>query len=300
VNDQFDLLWRLAELDSPTPDEGGFCDYLVRTLTDVIPNLSLTRIGDSLIAWRGKPRTALFAHIDTTGFTLGYDRVLIPLGSPAAIPGDRLREVGRCGEGNVVEKSNSRLPKLGGPDIGQPGSRWVYDRELSLDDGTISGPYLDNRAGVWASIQALSVCSDVAVAFTVGEEHSGRGANVCGQFVVGELGITQSLISDITWASKHVQCGKGPAVSLRDQYAPRQRYLDKVLELAEASGLGFQREIESKGGSDGSYIQESGIPLDWVFVGAPEENAHSSNEKLAASDLSQMAELLIFIVQNLE
>ena len=107
------------------------------------------------------------------------------------------------------------------------------------------------------------------------------------------------MIADLTWHTKHIKCGRGVAVSLRDSCLPRQRYLDRVLALAETSGLPFQREIESSGGSDGAALDRSGVPLDWVFVGAPEKGAHTARERVHVGDLQGMAALLVHLVNGL-
>jgi putative aminopeptidase FrvX len=133
----------------------------------------------------------------------------------------------------------------------------------------------------------------------VGEEHSGRGAAVCGRIVAEELGIRQALISDITWHTEHIHRGRGPAVSLRDRFVPRQIFLERVLELADASRIPFQREIESEGSSDGGYLERTGVPIDWCFVGAPQENSHTPREVVQWSDLQAMVELHAYLVDRL-
>jgi putative aminopeptidase FrvX len=296
MNDPFELLWSMSKIDSPSGDEGPLCDFIEALLPSVLSDIRLTRIGDSLVVWRGDPKTALFSHIDTTGFTLGNDKVLVPLGSPTPKDGDPIRQTDTPGRGHTVARPSAGVTKLRGAARVEPGTRWVYDKVLELKEGVICGPYLDNRAGVWAALQVLMSCRNAAVAFTVGEESSGHGALVCGEYLYKELQISQSFISDITWHTKHIRCGSGPAISLRDRFAPRQRFLDKVLQAAESSGIVFQREIESDGGSDGSYLLKSAIPMDWVFIGAPEEHAHSSAEKLHAADLLGMVELIAHLV----
>jgi len=159
---------------------------------------------------------------------------------------------------------------------------------------------MDNRGGVYAALRCLSQCDSIAIAFTTGEEHSGNGASVCAGVLYRDLGITQALISDITWHTEHIKCGQGVAISLRDRTVPRQRFLNQVLGIAERSGIPFQREIESAGGSDGGYIQRSGNPIDWVFVGAPEKDPHTAREEMSLSDLESMTEMLGALVRGLK
>lgn len=295
-----DLLWRLLATDGPSGDEGALADWLEAHLGREWPDVRCERLGDSVIAVRGeRPGVAVFAHTDTTGFTLGYDRELIPIGGPAPRDKEPLRPAGASDIGNRLKVRKSGGWKLRGGTEAQPGSRWVYATEPKRDGDEIISPYLDNRAGVWAALQVLARCPSVAVAFTVGEELSGQGAFVCARRLFEQFGITQALISDITWHTAHIHCGDGVAISLRDRFVPRQRFLNCVLALAEASGIPFQREIESSGGSDGGSIERSGVPMEWVFVGAPEKKPHTSRERVTISDLRGMADLLTFLVNGL-
>jgi putative aminopeptidase FrvX len=168
-----------------------------------------------------------------------------------------------------------------------------------VNGDSVTGPYLDNRAGVWNALQVLDRCNDVAIVFTPGEEHSGRGALIGARLIYQELNITRALISDITWHTKGVKCGKGPAVSFRDRSVPRQRFLNEVLTAATDSGVPYQREVESDGGSDGSQIERSTFPIDWVFVGAPQKRPHTTREKCIIADLQAMADLYAHLVPAL-
>ena len=47
-------------------------------------------------------------------------------------------------------------------------------------------------------------------------------------------------------------------------------------------------EVENAGGSDGNGLQKSDYPWDWCFVGAPEDNAHSPDEKVHKKDIQSM------------
>jgi putative aminopeptidase FrvX len=294
------LLWRLLATDGPSGDEGALADWLENYVAREWPDVRCERLGDSIIAVRGeRPAVAVFAHTDTTGFTLGYDRELIPIGGPEPRDKEPLRPAGGPDMGNRLKKPKGGGWRLSGKTDVLPGSRWVYATEPKREGDEITAPYLDNRAGIWASLQVLGRCPNVAIAFTVGEELSGQGAFVCARRLFEAHGITQALISDITWHTAHVHGGDGVAVSLRDRFVPRRRFLDRVLALAETSGIPFQREIESSGGSDGGSIERSGVPMEWVFVGAPEKKPHTSRERLAISDLRGMADLLVYLVHGL-
>jgi putative aminopeptidase FrvX len=291
-------LQELQEIEGVSGDEGRVADFVAATLAGV-GGASVRRIGDNLIVTRGAPRVALLAHMDTVGFTLGYDDELIRVGSPHVEGGEAVRSTigGETWRGTVVKDQDGT--RLAGAEGAPPGSRWVYDAPLRREGDVIAGAYLDNRAGVWSAMRVVERCADVAVAFTVGEEHSGRGAALCGRILCDELGIHQALISDITWHTEHIFRGRGPAISLRDRFVPRQRFLDRVLQLAEASGIPYQREIESDGSSDGGILERAGLPIDWCFVGAPQEHPHTPREIVQWSDLEKMVELYVCLVERL-
>jgi len=294
----FDDLRALVAIEGTSGDEGRVVAAVADRVAS-LPGIQSQRLQDNLIVWQGQPRVALFAHLDTVGFTLGYDRELVRIGGPHVAGGEALR----CTAGEVTYRG--RLAKRGdtwildGAPDARSGSRWVYDARLELDGVEVHGPYLDNRAGVWSALEVLRACDHVAVAFTANEEHSGRGAATCARWLYDHLQVHQALISDITWHTRYIRRGRGPAVSLRDRNVPRQAYLERVLAAAEASGIPFQREIEADGSSDGGAIERSGVPMDWLFVGAPEEASHTPAEVLDLNDLRDMAALTAYLVRAL-
>ena len=300
VEYSLDLLWELLAQDSPAGDEGPLTDWLESWLRQETPEAAVERLGDSLVVTRGAaPKVAVFAHLDTTGWTLGYDKQLIRIGGPAGKPGDAVRPVRRPDAGCTLAQRKDGTWKVSGSLDAAPGSRVVYAAVPELKDDQITAPYLDNRAGIWAALHVLKSCPSVVLALSVQEETGSHGAGVTARRLYETHGITQALIADLTWDTKHIKRGQGVAVSLRDSRVPRQSYLNRVLALAEQSGLPFQREIESSGGSDGAGIDRSGVPIDWVFVGAPEKAPHTSRERVHTGDLQSMAALLVYLVNGL-
>jgi putative aminopeptidase FrvX len=291
-------LEQLLRIEGPSGDEGAVADFVEREL-ERIPGLRCQRRGDVLLAIRGEPRVGVMAHLDTVGFTLGYKRRLIRIGSPEARHGTSLR----CRHGDRVYRGKIRvrdkIPYLAGETNAPPGSRWVFDAPPARDGDLLRGAYFDNRAGVWSALRVAEQCRDVALAFTVCEEQSGRGALIAARWLWEELHIGRVLVSDITWDTEHVHCGDGPAISLRDQFVPRQRLLDAIVSLAGKSGIPHQLEIESSGSSDGGVVERSGFPIDWCFIGAPEEAPHTPEEAIRFSDLEGMAALYVYLLEHM-
>ena len=53
------------------------------------------------------------------------------------------------------------------------------------------------------------------------------------------------------------------------------------------------------GGSDGNALQKSDYPWDWCFVGAPEDNVHSPDEKVHKKDIQSMLDLYKKLMKKL-
>ena len=81
-----------------------------------------------------------------------------------------------------------------------------------------------------------------------------------------------------------------------DRNDPRAK---EIIELAKDSGIQFQLEVESAGGSDGTSLQKSDLPIDWCFIGAPEDNVHTPDEKVHKFDIMTMVELYAYLMKHL-
>ncbi len=300
MNITLDTLLALLAVPGPSGDEGAISDFVAQTIAEELPDVRVHRIGDNLVATKGTaPRVAIFAHTDTTGYTLGYDSALIPIGGPSAEDGDELRSAdGVTGTLRRKSKSGARLRRVENGKA-EPGGRFVYARAPKVKNGVVTAPYLDNRAGVWCALRALEAAPNIAVAFTTGEEMHGHGARVCADYIYREHGITQAIIADLTWHTDDTPVGKGVVVSLRDAFCPRQSFLDRVLVVARDSGVPYQCEVQANGSSDGGHILRSSVPMDWVFVGAPEKAPHTAKEQADLSDLNAMTDLLVVLAEKL-
>ena len=86
---------------------------------------------------------------------------------------------------------------------------------------------------------------------------------------------------------------------MRDSGIPRRKYINKIVKLAKESNINFQLEVESSGGSDGNEIQKSPYPIDWCFIGAPEQNVHSPKEKVHKNDIQSMVDIYKYLMERL-
>ena len=158
---------------------------------------------------------------------------------------------------------------------------------------------MDNRLGVWNALRLCETIKDGAIVFSCWEEHGGGSVPFLAKFLYDGYKIRQTLISDITWVTEGVKPGKGVVVSLRDTGIPRKKFIDKIIRLAKESGIDFQLEVESSGGSDGTELQKQPYPIDWCFIGAPEDFVHSPDEKVHKADIKSMLGLYSFLLEKL-
>ena len=90
------LLKQLCEIAAPSGDEVAMKEFLLKYIRKeskkwkVKPEIFQDDLQDCLVLKFGKPRTAIFAHIDSIGFTVRYQNQLLPIGSPDADSGTLL------------------------------------------------------------------------------------------------------------------------------------------------------------------------------------------------------------------
>lgn len=306
-----ELLKKLVEIRGASGDESLVKDFLINHVKENcskwISQPELVHgdpFQDCLILVFGKPRTAIYAHMDSIGFTVGYGKDLIKIGGPRTIDGMQL--VG-CDSQGEIETELMVIDEEDGGKLLQ----YVYDREL--DRGTIltfkpnfretdefiQSPYMDNRLGIWNALKVAETLENGAIVFSTYEEHGGNTVGFCAKYLLDNYGVRQALISDITWVTHGVKHGGGVAISMRDSGIPRKTYLNKIIDLAKESGIAFQLEVESAGGSDGTMLQKSDLPIDWCFIGAPEDHVHSPDEKVFKYDIMTMVELYKYLIKHL-
>lgn len=300
------ILNELLELKGVSGDESATSQFLYKyvekqkKIWNVSPKIFFGEdFHDCLLLKFGNPRTAVFAHIDTIGFMSRYDNQLIPVGGPEIIPGTWL----------VGEDSLGAIRcRLQGDEEGlfhdfprgiEPGTRLSFEQNIRIDSEFIEAAYLDNRLGVYNALKLCETLENGWVVFSTYEEHGGGSMPFLLKFIQDNSPIKQALISDITWVTEGVKHHEGVAISIRDKFIPRRKFLDKIISIAKESQVPFQLEVENYGGSDGREIQHSPYAIDWCFIGAPEDQVHSPNEKVSLADLNSMIELYKILMEKL-
>ncbi len=255
---------------------------------------------DCLLLVFGKPRTAVFAHLDAIGFTVRYNKELIKIGGPRTENGYAL--VGKDSIGKIecrlnVAKDN-KLSYTFNREIDR-GTSLTFKPDFRESVSHVQCCYLDNRLGVWNALKVAETLKNGIIAFSCWEEQGGGSVEYLARFIYKKFKVRQALISDITWVTEGIKAGKGVAISMRDSGLPRRSYVEKIISIAQKNKLTFQLEVEGSGGSDGNALQRSPYPFDWCFVGAPEEQVHSPNEKVHKDDIQSMTKMYQVLMKEL-
>ena len=305
-----ELLKQLIAVRSASGDESAIKSFILNHIESAKKDWTIQpeiihgeEFQDAIILVFGKPRTAIFAHIDTIGFTVGYGKDLIKIGGPKTMDGIEL--VGKDSRGEietelmVIDEENERH------------LQYIYDRELDrgtiltfkpdfrINDTYVQSPYLDNRLGVWNALEVAKTLTNGIIVFSTYEEHGGGTVGYLGRYIFERYGVRQALISDITWVTAGVKHGAGVAISMRDSGIPRRSYLNRIIEIARNTNIPFQLEVESAGGSDGTALQRSDVAFDWCFIGAPEDHVHTPDEKVFLNDINSMVNLYQVLMHQL-
>jgi putative aminopeptidase FrvX len=304
---QMKLLKQLCEIHAPSGEEKKMKDFLLKYIQKEKKNWKEEpeiyhgeEFQDCIVLKFGKPRTAIFAHMDSIGFTVRYQNQLLPVGSPDAEMGTRL--VGEDSLGPIecileFDKDNRAFYTFGRQI--ERGTSLTYKIDYRDTKSFIQTPYLDDRLGVYAALKVAETLKDGVIVFSCWEEHGGGSVPYLAKFIYERWQVKQALIADITWVSDGIDPGKGVVISLRDRNIPRRTFVDRIIAIAKKRKMKFQLEVEGTGSSDGRELQLSPYPFNWCFIGAPEQNPHTPDEKVHKDDIKSMIELYEVLMKDL-
>lgn len=301
------LLRQLCEIHAPSGNESGMTEFVL----DYVNRRSRgwkfhpeifhgDAFQDCIILKFGTPRTAVFAHMDSVGFTVRYFDQLVPIGSPEAPAGTLLVGNDALGaiecelqydhEGHAAYRFGRAIER---------GTDLTYKVNFHSKGDFVESASLDNRVGVYVALKLAETLRDGVICFSCGEEHGGGTIPFLIRHVFESWGVRQTLVADVTWSTDGVHPGEGPVISLRDRHIPRRNYINKICKLAEKWGLPHQHEVEGSGSSDGRELQASPYPIDWCFVGVSQERPHSPAERVYKGDVDQMVAFYEYLMEHL-
>lgn len=300
------LLKEMCSTHAPSGDETNMTKFVLNYIKTNQKNWKVkpkvfagTGFQDSIVLVFGKPRTAIFAHLDSIGFTVRYGKELIKIGGPRTENGWKL--VGQDSKGKIectLKVESEKLSYLFSREI-ERGTMLTFKPNWREDKNFIQSCYLDNRLGVWNALHVSETLENGIIAFSCWEETGGGSVEYLAKFIYEKYKVSQALISDITWITPGVTHGKGCVISLRDSGLPRRSYVNKIISLAKKCKIPYQLEVEGSGGSDGNVLQRSAYPIDWCFVGAAEDHVHTPNEKVHKADIKGMLDLYSYLMKNM-
>ena len=305
-----ELLKTLCHIEAPSGSEQNMTEFILNYIKinqdswKVKPDLFYgDGFQDCIVLVFGKPNTAIFAHIDSIGYTVKYNNEVVKIGGPSTKEGIVL--VGQDSQGRIEEELQHKTDKdgnktlfIGGREV-ERGTTLTFKADYRETDDFVQCCYMDNRLGVWNALKVAEKLENGIICFSAWEEHGGGSVGYLAKFIYEKYGVKQALISDITWVTEGVEHAKGVAISIRDSGIPRRTYINRIIDLAKASNIPFQLEVENAGGSDGNALQRSPYPFDWCFIGAPEDFVHTPNEKVHKSDIESMTQMYDYLMINL-
>jgi putative aminopeptidase FrvX len=301
------LLKQLCEVQGLSGNEGKVSDFLLNYIKKekkkwkIEPQIFHGEgFQDAIVLVFGKPRTAIFVHMDSIGFTVRYFNQLLPVGSPDAEEGTKL--VGEDSLGKIeceleYDKEHRAYYKFGRPI--ERGTDLHYKVDFKETTTYVESAYLDNRLGIYTALQVAENLKDGILVFGGWEEHGGGSVSFLTKFIYDNWKIHKALIADITWVTDGVFPGSGVAISMRDRNIPRRKFVNEIISIAEKRKVKFQIEVEGGGSSDGREVQQSPYPIDWCFVGAPSQNPHTPHEKVHKQDIATMIKLYSHLMKDL-
>jgi putative aminopeptidase FrvX len=304
-----ELLKKLCAIRAVSGDERGMTDFVLNYIGETEKNWKVKpkvihgdEFHENIILVFGKnPRTAIFAHLDSIGFTVRYGKQLVKVGGP--IIENNIKLVGSDSQGEIecklkVGKKNQSFGYKFNREIDR-GTNLTFKPDFRETKNHVQCCYMDNRLGIWNALKVAETLEEGIIVFSTREEHGGGAVSYVGKYIQEKYGVRQALISDITWVTEGVQHGKGVTISMRDRGLPRRTYLERIINIAKETDIPFQLEVEGSGGSDGLELQSSPYPWEWVFVGAPEDHVHSPDEIVHKGDIKSMTDLYEVLMKKL-
>lgn len=314
----FELLKKLTTAFGPSGRETGIADTLealcapyAQCRRDAMGNLIAHKPGS------GK-RILIAAHMDSIGFVATYveEGNFIRVGAlgginPLQVLNQRVRfESGITGVFRADADADLKaltLDKCYIDTCGLPvalGETAVFEGELLQCGDTITGPYLDNRAGCAVGVKLLELAqnsnADLYVAFTTQEEVGCRGAGTAAFAVEPELAVAIDVTqcTDVPGtAQKITAMGKGPVIKILDRGSIAHPMMNQLLrDSAAALGISVQYQAATAGGTDAGAVSTSrgGVPTGNLAIAT--RGIHSPNESCSAQDAEQCARLLAELV----
>lgn len=189
----------------------------------------------------------------------------------------------------------------------QPGDFAVFDGTYVAQNGTVCGPYLDNRIGCVTLMLLLEqleqTAYDVYVVFSVQEEVGLRGAGAAAFGIDPDCAIVVDVTDtgDIPEVKTKmaVSMGAGPAIKRMDRAVIcSPQIVRRLEEVAAHESIAVQHEILLAGGTNTAPLQRTRAGVLAGALSIPTRYLHSPTELCAERDVLDAVKLLKAFVEH--
>ena len=309
------LLEKLTMCVSPSGREGTITDIIREELKYFCDEIYTDTLGNLICHKKGKgKKLMLAAHMDEIGFMVNYidDNGFLRFSTIGGIL--KYNSINSTveftnGEKGKISYENKENPSSVGfekmyIDIGaenkedaekrvQIGDMASYGGNFTLIGNKVMAKALDDRAGSWALIRAMQSVketpNDIYAVFTVQEEVGCRGAKTAAAQINPDIAVAidVSNVGDTPESMElNLALGKGPAIKIKDaSFIIHEKVKNFLLDAAKKSGIPFQLEAASFGGTDTGAIHLTGGGIPAGTISIPTRYIHSPNEVIDKNDL---------------
>jgi endoglucanase len=325
-----ELIRKLTEAYGPSGRESVVHGLILEELSNYIDGYKFDAVGN-LLVWKygSSGKKILFdAHSDEIGLVVtnitekGFLRVDAVGGVlPQTFVGHRVRFANTVGvvyvEGETEEERKKNWTNLTLDnmfvDIGAKsyeeakskvpiGSFGVYDSHFFEMGDYLVSKAMDDRIGCAVIVELfkrLKSCPNTIIgSFSVQEEVGLVGASVAAYTLVPDvciaIDVTDSADYPKAFKRHAMVLGKGPAIKVKDKASISNRMIvEKLVELAEASGIPYQMEVLAFGGTNAAALQRTRAGVASATVSIPTRYVHSPSEMVCKDDVENTVRLLI-------
>lgn len=301
------LIKALTRLHTPTSQEHRAQQFIMSFIKknkhcwDHKPTIfTKGQFKNNIVVVFGKPKVAMFTHIDSVGFTVGHNHELFDMGGIEYLNGAKLRGYDMNGKyvTTKLKRKGDRVKCLKKDNI-PFGTNLTYLPKWKEDKHKIHSGNLDNKVGVFIGLCLAKHLKHGVIVFSCGEEVESGNVNFLTKFIHDKYNIRKTLILDTTLGEMNIKLGKGVVISMRDEDLPNPEYIKKIIDLAKKFKIPHQLEVSKSGSSDGKQILNSPYMIDWAFVGPAIKHIHTNNEICHKIDIVHTYNLYRKLIENL-
>lgn len=317
------LLNALVRAHGPSGDEGEISQVIRREAAALADEVTVDVMGNLVAHKKGPgPKVMLAAHMDSVGVIVTHieENGFLRFGALGGLEAKAIAQTAvhfRNGVGGVIAVNEDKAEKefqltdlyldIGAKDGAEAktlvsvGDTAVFCAPI-LENGTrVIAPYLDNRAGCAALLQAMKEIenpkNDLYFVFTVQEEVGLRGAKPA----AWSLDPDYALVVDVTCpddvpGALHegtTALGKGAAIKVMDHSViAHPAVVERLSQLAAEREIPVQRDLLNVGGTDGGvvHVSRSGVWTGGISI--PCRYTHTPTELIDRNDLDACVQLI--------